>query len=64
MENNSRQLPEVDESALWVRTSKNGLKYLGGTAVIDGKMYKLLFFWNKFKTEVDTVSPDYYFKKK
>jgi uncharacterized protein (DUF736 family) len=38
--------------ALWLKTSKEGMKYMTGTIMVNGVTTKITVFKNKYKTEV------------
>jgi hypothetical protein len=46
-----------NKGAVWLKTSKNGLKYMGGEVVINGQKYFISMFKNNKKTS--EKHPDY-----
>lgn len=55
MEMNSKP---KDIGAVWVKTSKNGNKFISMSIVIDGVTHKLVGFKNNYKVE-GSNQPDY-----
>lgn len=57
---NGKNLPQIEKCALWEKTSKRGDVYLSGIAEVDGKVYRIVVFENKFKS-ANPNRPDYKF---
>lgn len=58
-----QNMPEVEEAALWSKTSAKGTEFLSGVVKIEGKEYKITVFKNTFK-QAGEKTPDYKFGKK
>jgi len=62
IENNKRNVPECDESAVWVHLTQKGEKFLAIKVVIEGKEYRTVAFRNKNKKS--EKGPDFFFVNK
>lgn len=58
MQNEKKELPQIEKCSLWKKVSKRGNAYLSGTAEVGGQVYRLVVFENPFKAE-NEKRPDY-----
>ena len=58
---NYDEIPKAQETAIWIRESKTGTKYLSGIIKIDGKEIQFVAFKNEKK---EGKQPDFRFAEK